>query len=188
MILDWKFSRTVKAFFTRTIRHRTRRMTRLIMAFVTAVALGLLALVISLNAHASAPTSFPLWGTLDTQTSTAATEGKAGVMAMFEYNWASFEPTQGVLSSSYLATMKSELAAYQAAGQKVTLGLGLQNPPSWVFNLADSRYVDQTGSHFFRGQLRVQPGGPLRGRVLPVPGGRRHPAVELLGHPADLRR
>ena len=146
MILDWKFSRTVKAFFTRTIRHRSRRMTRLIMAFVTAVALGLLALVISLNAHASAPTSFPLWGTLDTQTSTAATEGKAGVMAMFEYNWASFEPTQGVLSSSYLATMKSELAAYQAAGQKVTLGLGLQNPPSWVFNLADSKYVDQTGS------------------------------------------
>ena len=66
-------------------------------------------------------------------------------MAMFEYNWASFEPTQGVLSSSYLATMKSELASYQAAGQKVTLGLGLENPPSWVFNLADSSYVDQNG-------------------------------------------
>ena len=65
---------------------------------------------------------------------------------MFEYNWASFEPTQGVLSSSYLATMKYELASYQAAGQKVTLGLGLQNPPSWVFSLANSRYVDQNGS------------------------------------------
>ena len=67
-------------------------------------------------------------------------------MAMFEYNWASFEPTQGVLSSSYLATMKYELASYQAAGQKVTLGLGLQNPPSWVFSLANSRYIDQNGS------------------------------------------
>ena len=146
MILDWKFGRKVKAFFAGTIRHRTRRVTRLIMAACTALALGLLALVISLNAHASAPSSYPLWGTLDTQTSSAATEGKAGIMAMFEYNWASFEPTQGVLSSSYLATMKSELAAYQAAGQKVTLGLGLQNPPSWVFNLADSRYVDQNGN------------------------------------------
>jgi len=146
MILDWKFGRKVKAFFADTIRHRTRRVTRLIMAACTALALGLLALVISLNAHASAPSSYPLWGTLDTQTSSAATEGKAGIMAMFEYNWASFEPTQGVLSSSYLATMKSELAAYQAAGQKVTLGLGLQNPPSWVFNVADSRYVDQNGN------------------------------------------
>jgi len=64
---------------------------------------------------------------------------------MFEFNWASFEPTRGVLSSSYLATMKDELASYQAAGEKVTLGLGLQNPPSWVFNLADSTYVDQNG-------------------------------------------
>ena len=146
MILDWKFSRKVKAFLARTIRHRTRRVTRLIMAAVTALALGLLALVISLNAHAAPAPSYPLWGTLDTQTSSAATEGKAGIMAMFEYNWASFEPTQGVLSSSYLATMKSELAAYQAAGQKVTLGLGLQNPPSWVFNLADSKYVDQNGN------------------------------------------
>ncbi len=39
-------------------------------------------------------------------------------MAMFEYNWASFEPTQGILSSSYLATMRYELASYQTAGQK----------------------------------------------------------------------
>ena len=64
---------------------------------------------------------------------------------MFELNWASFEPTQGVLSQSYLATMKSELAAYQAAGQKVTLGLGLQNPPAWVMALSNSTYVDQKG-------------------------------------------
>ena len=68
-------------------------------------------------------------------------------MAMFEYNWASFEPSPGVFSSSYLATMKSELAAYKAAGMKVTLGLGLQNPPAWVLALADGTYVDQTGAH-----------------------------------------
>ena len=115
MILDRKDSRTPKAFLTRAIRGHTRRVTRLIMAVVTALALGLLALVLSLNAHAApAPTSSPLWGTLDTQTSSAATEGKAGIMAMFEFNWASFEPTQGVLSPSYLATMKSELASYHS--------------------------------------------------------------------------
>ena len=87
------------------------------------------------------------FGTLDTQTNTAATEDKDGVsMAMFELNWSSFEPTQGAVSASYLATMKSELAAYQSAGQRVTLGLGLQNPPSWVFGLANSTYTDQTGA------------------------------------------
>ena len=142
MILDWKFSRTVKAFLARSIRRRTR----LVTAVVTALALGLLGLGLSLNAHAATvPTSVPLWGTLDTQTGSAATEGNAGIMAMFEYNWASFEPTKGTLSPSYLATMKSELASYQAAGQKVTLGLGLENPPSWVFNLPDSTFVDQNG-------------------------------------------
>src|SRR5437879_1269684 len=80
---------------------------------------------------AHAATQPTIFGTLDTQTGTAAKEKSAGVtMAMFELNWASFEPQNGVVSSSYLATMKSYLAAYQAAGQKVTLGLGLQNPPS----------------------------------------------------------
>jgi hypothetical protein len=141
MTLDQTF-RTPKAFFARAVRHRVRFVT----AVVTALALLVLALILSLNAHASTPSSSsPLWGTLDTQTGTAPIEGQDGIMAMFEFNWASFEPTQGVLSASYLATMKYELASYQAAGQKVTLGLGLQNPPSWVFNLADSTYLDQNG-------------------------------------------
>jgi len=43
--------------------------------------------------------------------------------------------------------MKSELAAYQAAGMKVTLGLGLQNAPSWVLALSNGTYIDQTGAH-----------------------------------------
>ena len=109
-------------------------------------------------------------------------------MAMFELNWASFEPTQGVLSASYLATMKSELAAYQAAGQKVTLGLGLQNPPSWVFNLPDSTYVDQNG----RLPPRPTSCSPRRSAppppVLPGPGRRQLADVGLLRHPAHLRR
>jgi hypothetical protein len=70
------------------------------------------------------------YGTLDTQASTAGIESQAGVtMAMFELNWASFEPRPGVVSASYLATMRSYLRVYRAAGQLVTLGPGLQNPP-----------------------------------------------------------
>jgi hypothetical protein len=88
-----------------------------------------------------------IFGTLDTRPGTAAAEDRAGVtMSMFELNWASFEPRPGVVSASYLATMKYELAAYRAGGQRVTLGLGLQNPPPWVFSLPDSTYTDQNGA------------------------------------------
>ena len=87
-----------------------------------------------------------IYGTLDTQASTAAVENQAGVtMAMFELNWASFEPRPGVVCASYAATMRSYLQAYHVAGQRVTLGLGLHNPPAWVYNLPDSTYVNQNG-------------------------------------------
>ena len=86
------------------------------------------------------------YGTLGTQASTAGIESQAGVtMAMLELNWASFEPRPGEVSASYLATMRSCLRAYQAAGQRVTLSLGLHYPPSWVFSLPGSSYVDQNG-------------------------------------------
>jgi hypothetical protein len=99
--------------------------------------------------HALAATTTPaiIYGTLDTQASTAATEAKAGVtMAMLELNWASFEPASGQVSASYLASVKAELAAYQAAGMKVTLGLGMHFTPSWVFKLANATYTDQNGT------------------------------------------
>src|ERR1700728_1177975 len=89
-----------------------------------------------------------LFGTLDTQPSTAAAEaGSSDVsVAMFEFDWASFEPSPGVFNASYMATMESYLQAYQAAGMKVTLGLGLEDPPSWVFSLPDATYVNQYGN------------------------------------------
>src|ERR1700733_13030953 len=88
-----------------------------------------------------------LFGTLDTQPHTVAAEaGSSDVsVAMFEFDWASFEPSPGVFNSSYAATMESYLQAYQAAGMKVTLGLGLEDPPSWVFSLPDAAYVNQFG-------------------------------------------
>jgi hypothetical protein len=122
------------------------RQTRVSAAITTALALAVVTGVYWLIVMATT-TPAPLWGTLDTETATAATEDSAGVtMAMFELNWASFEPSKGTFSASYLATLRSELAAYTAAGQQVTLGLGTQNAPSWVFSLADSRYIDQDGT------------------------------------------
>jgi hypothetical protein len=144
VIRDWKSATKIRKSFTRAVR----RHTRVAIAIAAAFVLGIAALVAGLQAHAS-PSTPTLFGTLDTQPATVAAEaGSSDVsMAMFEYNWASFEPSPGVFNASYLATMKSELAAYQAAGMKVTLGLGLQNPPAWVLALADGSYVDQTGAH-----------------------------------------
>jgi F5/8 type C domain/Beta-galactosidase len=117
-------------------------------------ALGLsLALGTAKGADAATMTPPPaatatVFGTLDTQPGTVAAEaGSSSVSsAMFEFDWASFEPKQGVFSASYLATMKSYLQAYQAAGMKVTLGLGLENTPSWVFSLPEAAYVNQKGT------------------------------------------
>jgi hypothetical protein len=141
---DWKSGSRVRASLARAVR----RHTRFVIAIAAALALGIAALVAGLQAH-SAPSTPTLFGTLDTQPSTIAAEaGSSDVsMAMLEYNWSSFEPSPGVFNASYLATMRSELAAYQAAGMKVTLGLGLQNPPAWVLKLADGSYVNQTGAH-----------------------------------------
>jgi hypothetical protein len=112
--------------------------------FIAALALALLALAPS--AHASTSASGPVWGTLGSQPNDAATENKAGVkMAMFDFNWSSFEPAEGQFSASYVSWMRGELASFRAAGQKITLGLGTQDTPAWVFSLANATYVDQLG-------------------------------------------
>src|ERR1039458_1213938 len=102
MALDRKFSKTAKEFLAVAVRSRTRSVTKVSVAIAAALALAGLALALSFNAKAApVPTSSPLWGTLDTQTGTAATEDHAGVtLAMFEFNWASFEPSKGVFSAA----------------------------------------------------------------------------------------
>jgi hypothetical protein len=96
--------------------------------------------------HTGNGASSTLFGTLDTRTKTAATERKDGIsVAMFELNWASFEPSEGVFDAAYMATMRSYLKVFRAAGMRVTLGLGLEDTPSWVFALPDSRYVNEDG-------------------------------------------
>ena len=117
-------------------------------AMVGIAVLGLSLLGTANAEDTSAPqTESILFGTLDTQPHTVAAEaGSSDVsVAMFEFDWASFEPSPGVFNSSYAATMESYLQAYQAAGMKVTLGLGLEDPPSWVFSLPDATYVNQFG-------------------------------------------
>ena len=130
-------------------RSRPKRSTRRRVA----IALSLVA-VISASATAAVSahtaTASLLFGTLDTSGSTAAQEYASGVsVGMLELDWASYEPQQGVFDSSYVQSMETGLRQLQEAGMKVTLGLGLQDPPSWIFELPDSTYVDQNGNASF---------------------------------------
>jgi Beta-galactosidase len=127
-----------------TLRTRTSA-TLARLAAAAAAAAAALPLALAPAAHAA--TTPMLYGTLDTQAATASAEAAAGVgMAMMEFDWADYEPAQGTFSASYLAGIQAQLKAYQAAGMKVTLGLGLAAPPSWVWNLANADYVDQNGT------------------------------------------
>jgi hypothetical protein len=144
MISSQEFIRRPKAFLARSVRGPTRRLTKILVAIVVAMALAGLALVISLNAKAVPALT---WGALATQPAHAAAENQAGVTnAMMELNWSAFEPTRNVASASYVASVKSELAADRAAGMRVTLALGMHAPPSWVFSLPNSTYTDQNGN------------------------------------------
>jgi hypothetical protein len=64
---------------------------------------------------------------------------------MLEFSWKAFEPQQGVFDTGYASWMTKQMAAYRAAGMRVTLGLGLHYAPAWALNMAGSRLVDQSG-------------------------------------------
>jgi hypothetical protein len=88
------------------------------------------------------------FGTLLTGASNASQEAAAGISVVeLELGWDSYEPSDGVFSSTYASDARQRLAAMRSAGQKVVLGIGLQYPPAWVFNYPNSRYVDQFGNN-----------------------------------------
>ena len=87
---------------------------------VAGLAVAAVGVPLALAPAAAHAATAPIWGTLDTQPGTAATEAANGVgMAMFEFDWAAYEPKQGSFSTSYMNTQLSMLHAYQAAGMKL---------------------------------------------------------------------
>jgi Beta-galactosidase len=113
--------------------------------------LALAAIVLAVPSGARSSTGLQpspvLFGTLDTQPASLSDDRQAGVsVAMFELDWSSFEPQQGQFDSSYIAGMKSILTSFRSAGMLVTLGLGLEDPPAWVFSLPDASYVNESGA------------------------------------------
>ncbi len=64
-------------------------------------------------------------------------------LAVCELAWSRFEPSPGKVDPSYVAEIKSEIAAFHRAGQAVILDPGVQYPPEWILQLPHSRYVNQ---------------------------------------------
>ena len=103
----------------------------------------------SKTALGSAPYYF---GDLVTMPEHAQYESSHGVkVAMLELGWNAYEPRDGQFDSNYAASVKAKLKALQGAGMRVTLVMGLHNPPSWVYNYPNARYVDQNGALAGRG-------------------------------------
>lgn len=108
--------------------------------------LGAVAAVLAVVAPASAATTVT-YGTLVTDPNHATYEAQHGSkMAMMELSWASYEPGDGVFSSSYAASMKTRLNTLKAAGLQVTLAMGIHYSPSWVGNLPNGHYINQNGA------------------------------------------
>jgi hypothetical protein len=88
-----------------------------------------------------------LFGTLLSDPARAAIEYERGVrLAHLELGWHFYQPEEDRFSRTYSRQVKAKLRAFQDAGMKVVLGVGLQYPPDWIFNYANTRYVDQDGS------------------------------------------
>jgi hypothetical protein len=87
-------------------------------------------------------------GVLQPSESRAATTKAAGVtMVMLEAQWRDMQPVAGAgLDSTAVAALRQRYATFQRAGLKVIFSPGLQDAPSWIFDVdPDTRFVDQYG-------------------------------------------
>jgi hypothetical protein len=58
------------------------------------------------------------------------------------------EPREGAWNTNYIETKRKEYQQIVAAGFEVVLDVGMQYPPSWIFNYPHSRYLNQYGDAF----------------------------------------
>ena len=99
------------------------------------------------TASAATTPAGPWLGVLQATPGNAGAEAAARVTAgELELSWSQYEPQPGVFDGTYIAAARSRLAGLRQAGLQVTLDVGLQYPPGWVFSLdATTRFVDQYG-------------------------------------------
>ena len=108
---------------------------------------GLVALVVvSCGGAVDAPVGKLFFGTLVSDPSHTAAEAAAGIgVAMLELSWSDYEPARGEWNEAYIRAQQERLHALLASNRRVSLALGVHYTPDWVFDLPDSRYVDDHG-------------------------------------------
>lgn len=91
----------------------------------------------------------PAIGVLQPDPRHAAELATSGVtQVVLSVSWERFQPEPRVLDKAYVATLRAHTDAYRAAGLSVTLDLGLQYPPAWLFRQPHARFVNQHGDVF----------------------------------------
>lgn len=63
-------------------------------------------------------------------------------------SWSSLEPQQGVVDAAYVQKVQDDLAAFRAAGLKISLDPGMQYPPAWAYAMPNASFVNQYGDVF----------------------------------------
>jgi len=108
---------------------------------------GLVALVVvSCGGGVDAPVGKLFFGTLVSDPAHTAAEAAAGIgVAMLELSWSDYEPARGEWNEAYIRAQQERLHALLASNRRVSLALGLHYTPGWVFDIPDSRYVDDHG-------------------------------------------
>lgn len=114
-------------------------------------AAAVVVLVLGTVTAAGAPRSVPMtawFGALQVQPSQDAALKQLKVNATtVEIGWDRAQPGPATFDAAYLASKRTRIAALRAQGTYVVLDLGLQYPPSWVFDLpGGTRFVDQRGT------------------------------------------
>src|SRR5664280_1483400 len=111
-----------------------------------AVVLGLIGVIVTNQEGSGTPAAAYSFGTLVSETAHAAQESKKGIrVAMVELSWRRYEPQPGHWDSQYIRSVHDEVEGQERAGRRVTLGLGLQSPPAWLYDVPNSRLIDQRG-------------------------------------------
>jgi hypothetical protein len=67
-------------------------------------------------------------------------------LTTLELGWDLFEPRDGEVDETYVAAAQARLLEFRQAGMRVVLEAGRHYPPSWVFEVPHSRFVNQYGA------------------------------------------
>jgi hypothetical protein len=90
-----------------------------------------------------------VFGVLKADPAHAAKEVAAGIgLATLEVVWRRYEPRLGKFDMRYVASLRDKAEALRGVGVQPVLDLGMQYPPAWLFDLPQSRFVNQYGDAY----------------------------------------